>query len=532
MKVTKINASTGDWPESRQYKKSIRLDFSLYVSGMILVLMLITGYVITNQYVDTVTRNIVDKLLVQARSSSGPAGKLIISTNGPDALLLNNICKKLAVDNPDVYWAGITNTENTFLAHTDIKQVIAGAAMPQVSIEQYHDLVRSGEAFDLRGDTIYVNVPIRENNVLIGRLGVASSMKQITEVRRSSMIAVGSITVLVVLLGIPLTMVILHRKLRPISTITDHLKNINFDDINLEIPFSSRNELGYLAEMLRVMGAKLNVAQKEMIENERIARELEIAREIQVNILPRAYPHGVGFEFAGAYRSAKEVGGDYYDFIEHDDRHIAFLVADVSGKSLPGMLVMLLTRDIVKRISRTVRQPAELLSEVNRELLSNIKKGMFVTMFYGVLNKDTGRFVFASAGHNPLIVVKGKSGSVDLIKTKGYPLGMMPPEQFNKRIENREVTLEDNDWLIQYTDGVNEAQNGAGEEFGMERFLSQLEACNVMNPAGLVEEVLKNHTVFVGAAEQFDDITLTAMKWSGVNADKYKDIIREDVNVS
>ncbi|MDD3732220.1 MAG: hypothetical protein PHU88_07600, partial [candidate division Zixibacteria bacterium] len=196
MRVTKINALTGDWPESRHYKKSIRLNFSLYMAGMILVLMLITGSVITNQYVDAVTRQIVDKLLVQARSSSGPAGKLIISTNGPDALLLNNICRKLAVDNPDVYWAGITNTENTFLAHTDIKKVIAGAAMSQISTDQYLDLVREGEAFDLRGDTIFVNVPIRENNILIGRLGVASSTRPINQARRTSVIAVASITVL------------------------------------------------------------------------------------------------------------------------------------------------------------------------------------------------------------------------------------------------------------------------------------------------------------------------------------------------
>ncbi len=532
MRVTKINALTGDWPESRHYKKSIRLNFSLYMAGMILVLMLITGSVITSQYVDAVTRQIVDKLLVQARSSSGPAGKLIISTNGPDALLLNNICRKLAVDNPDVYWAGITNTENTFLAHTDIKKVIAGAAMPQVTTDQYLDLVREGEAFDLRGDTIFVNVPIRENNILIGRLGVASSTRPIIQARRTSVIAVASITVLMLLIGLPLTMLLMHRKLRPISIITDHLKKIDFDNISLEIPFTSRNELGYLADMLKMMGAKLNVAQKELIENERITRELEIAREIQANILPRAYPQGAGFEFGGSYRSALEVGGDYYDFIEHDSRHIAFLVADVSGKSLPGMLVMLLTRDIVRKVSRNIIKPAELLCEVNHELLSNIKKGMFVTMFYGVLDKNTGRFEFASAGHNPLIVINSREGAAELVKTKGYPLGMMPPEQFNKRIESREMNLADGDWLIQYTDGVNEAQNTAGEEFGMERFLNQLTLYKKAKPNGLVEEVLKNHAQFVGEARQFDDITMIALKWTGVSSDIYNKDIQEAVNVS
>jgi len=532
MSITKDNSPAQQWPESRNFKKSIRLEFSLYITGMIIVLMFITGYIITDQYVDTVSRNIVEKLLVQGRSYSGPAGKHILSANGPDALLLNNICKKLADDNADVYWAGITGTDNIFLAHTDIKQVVAAKTMPQITNEQYGELLHKGEAFDQRGDTIYINVPIRENNILIARLGVASSVRPITEARRQSMLAIGSLTVLMMLIGIPLVMVILHRKLRPISIIANHLKKINFDDINLDIPVKSRNELGFLAEMLRVMGAKLNIAQKEMIESERIAREMEIAREIQANILPSGYPETPSFTWSGVYRSAKEVGGDYYDFIEHDNHNTAFLVADVSGKSLPGMLVMLLTRDIVKKLSRKTLHPGNILCQVNRELLSNIKKGMFVTMFYGVVNQATGRFTFASAGHNPLIILRAATGKAELIKTRGFPLGLMPPKQFDKRIECEEVSLERGDWLIQYTDGVNEAQNGENEEYGMERFVKELESCYRENPEELVNKVVNKHEAFVGETEQFDDITLVVMKWKGVTAEINKDFVQEAINVS
>lgn len=532
MNTTKDNIPVLQWPEPRNFKKSMRLEFSLFITGMIIALMLVTGYIVTNQYVDTVSRNIVEKLLVQARSYSGPAGKHILAANGPDALLLNNICKKLADDNPDVYWAGITGTDNTFLAHTDIKQVIASAAMPQITIDQYGELLKEGEAFDQRNDTLYVNVPIRENNIVIARLGVASSTTPIIEARHQSMVAIGSLTVLMMLLGIPLVMVMVNRKLKPLSVISRHLKSINFDNINLDIPVKSRNELGYLSEMLRVMGAKLNIAQKEMIENERITRELEIAREIQAKILPDGYPETSSLVFSGVYRSAKEVGGDYYDFIEHDKENTAFLVADVSGKSLPGMLVMLLTRDIVKKLSRKTVNPCEILSQVNRDLLNNIKKGMFVTMFYGVVNRTTGRCTFASAGHNPLIVLRAATGQAELIKTRGFPLGMMPPKQFDTRIEGEEVMLEEGDWLIQYTDGVNEAQNAENEEYGMERFVKELEACYRMNPDELVNKVLNKHESFVGANEQYDDITLVVMKWKGVTADTNKDFAQEAMNVN
>ena len=364
-------------------------------------------------------------------------------------------------------------------------------------------------------DTIRVQIPIKENGILVGRLALASSSDQIAAARRDSITTVASITVIMILLGLPLTMLVLNRKLRPVSIIADSLKQVDIEEISLDIPVRSKNEFGYLAETLRVMGARLNVARRELIENERMARELEIAREIQANILPREYPVDPRLEFAGAYSSAREVGGDYYDFIEFGEDSLAFLVADVSGKSLPGMLMMLLTRDMVRRIARPDRSPAEVLTEVNDDLLGNIKKGMFVTMFYGLLEKSTGRFSFASAGHNPLIKVNDATGETALIKTRGFPLGMMPRPAFEARVEGKELILGPNDWLLQYTDGINEAQNEAQEEFGMDRFVDLVRARTAFSAHRMVEETLAEHRNFVGKAPQYDDITLLAMKWKG-----------------
>ena len=279
------------------------------------------------------------------------------------------------------------------------------------------------------------------------------------------------------------------------------------------------------------MGAKLNISQREAIEKERIARELEIAHEIQANILPRFYPKEPSFEFCGSYQSAREVGGDYYDFIDFGNDRLGFLVADVSGKSLPGMLVMLLTRDIVRRHSHNITEPDKLLCEVNRELLANIKKGMFVTMFFGIIDASTGHFCFASAGHNPLIRMSSSGGRSELIKTRGYPLGLMAPEQFDERIERGEITLAAGDWLIQYTDGMNEAQNEGGEELGMDRLVELLESHRDCGPATLVEKAIADHNAFVGDASQFDDITLLAMKWTGISTDKYNSVHIEELQL-
>ena len=508
-----------DWPDASQFRRSIRLDFAAYVSAIILVLMSVTGYIISGQYVDSVTQGIVEKLIVQARSYSGPAGKLIISEDGPDALLLNSTCRKLAKDNPDVFWAGITGSDNKFIAHTDIKQVISEASLEMGSIRSFPSIIRPGESFEERSDTIFISVDIAEDNVLLGKLAIAASASSIAEARATSVKTVLSITLTMVFLGLPITMFLLHNKLQPISVIAKHLKDVTFDDISLNIPIRSKNELGYLAETLRVMGAKLNSAQKEMIERERINRELEIAREIQVNILPRGYPRSEAFSFAGTYKSAKEVGGDYYDFIELSGNRFGVLIADVSGKSLPGMLVMLITRDIVKRLSQNISEPNELLNEVNRELLQNIKKGMFVTMFYGVLDPASGSFVFASAGHNPLVHYSASEDECRLIKTKGYPLGMVPGDVFSKRIETAELNLAAGDWIVQYTDGITEAQNEKEEEYGVERVVSSIKRGAALDSAGIVDNVMDNVNAFVGDAPQYDDITLLVMKWNGVTAD-------------
>ncbi|HUU46746.1 MAG TPA: PP2C family protein-serine/threonine phosphatase [Acidobacteriota bacterium] len=510
------------WPEPRQYRRSMRLEFSAYVSVLTLLLMTVTGYVITRQYVDTVTRNVVDKLLTQARSYSTTAGKHIIAGDQPDVLMLSNICKKLAGENADVYWSGITDKDGTFLVHTDVKRIMAGARLEVRDSERFGRLLRPDETFVIRGDTILVTIPISEQGIVLGRLGLASSGRQIGEARRASVTTVASITILMLIIGIPVTMVVVHRKLRPIGLIAASLKAVDFNDIAFDAPVHTHDECGYLAATLRVMGARLNRAQEELVEKERMDRELEIARDIQAKILPREFPGGPAYELAGSYRSAREVGGDYYDFVEFDDTHIGLLVADVSGKSLPGMLVMLMTRDIVKNLTRRLIAPAELLSQVNKELLPNLKKGMFVTMFFGVLNRRTGELVFASAGHNPLVWIAGAAGEPRLIKTKGFPLGMVPPRNFDARMEERRIQLQPNDWLIQYTDGINEAQDEKQNEFGMERFVGLLKSNRQRSAADLVQGTLADHQDFVGAAEQYDDMTILAMKWRGNGADMHK----------
>lgn len=514
------NEIADEWPQAGQFRRSIRFEFSLYISLVVLALMSVTGYVMTSKYVDMTTEQVINEGLVSVRSYSNTAAKLIISSDEPDALLLNNLLKRLTADYSDAYWAGIAGQDSTFLAHTEIRKVLASEKIDAIVSDSMIAPLNPGEAIEIEGDTIRLAVPITENGIRVGTFAMASSTRRINQAKTDSIKTVVSITLVMMLLGIPATMLVLNRKLRPVRVITDHLKNVSVDDISLDIPVKTRNELGYLARTLGVMGRRLSQAQKDMIERERINRELEIAREIQANMLPDQSPSGALFEIACFYRSALEVGGDYYDFIEYDDDHLGIIVADVSGKSLPGMLVMLLTRDIIKSVSRHTTAPARLLTMVNAELRDSIRKGMFVTMFYGVLNKSTGLLTFASAGHNPLIKLGCDSGAHQVLKTRGFPLGMVASKQFSERIEQVELHLKPGDWVVQYTDGINEARNGDEEEFGMERFMAILQSGRTLPPHELVERVVKGIDDFGKGSTQFDDITLFALKWAGKTVDK------------
>lgn len=510
--------TTRDWPDPGNYRKSVRRQFSLFVALLVLVLMSFTGFVITNRYVHTVTQSVLAKHLAQARAYSRSATKPILSPGGADKLLLNDLCKKLAEDNADVYWVGIADRDSVYLANTNIKAMILSERIPRLYGDSLEYEVRKGETLIRSGDTIYVGIPIMENEFTIGHFLMATSTGQITDAKNSAITLIAVITFVMIIVGVISSLILVRRGLRPLALITEGLQHVDASQLAIKIPITGENEFGYLAATLEVMGVRLSLAHKAAVERERINREYEIAREIQSKILPSQYPSAEGYQFVGTYRSAKEVGGDYYDFYPLDNGSLGFLIADVSGKSLPGMLVMLLTRDIVRSVAHGSPSPREALCKVNKELSAQIKRGMFVTMFYGVLNPGNGELAFASAGHNPLLRVNSNTSSHELIKTKGYPLGMMSPDKFDERLEEKTIQLSPGDWIIQYTDGINEAQNETKEEFGMDRLLDTSLKLRQRKPEEFVSDFIEELDKFVGKANQYDDITLLALKWESARS--------------
>jgi transposase len=249
--------------------------------------------------------------------------------------------------------------------------------------------------------------------------------------------------------------------------------------------------------------------------NRRIAKSPHwVAKSIQHSLLPKKLPEMSGFEIGTLYRAAKEVGGDYYDFVKVSEDTWGLAVADVSGKGVPASMVMMMIRTALRLEARGERAAAEVLDRVNRFVTADMKKGMFVTMFYVVLDSRERLLSYASAGHNPMILYRGSTEETFFLKPKGFPVGIDLPDEslFSRSIGVERVALEQGDVLVVYTDGITEAMNAQMEQFGTDRFLAAIKRYAHLPPQDFCLRLEQELAAFTGETPQNDDITLVAIK--------------------
>ena len=270
------------------------------------------------------------------------------------------------------------------------------------------------------------------------------------------------------------------------------------------------NLAGQAAPALRV-GQLVRQQQAEARSRERIEQELRVATLIQQQFLPRELPELGGWQAAAYYRPAREVGGDFYDFIELPDGRVGIVVGDVTDKGVPAALVMATTRTILRSDAPRLVDPGKVLERANDLLVPDIPAQMFVTCLYGVLEPSTGRFVYANAGHN-VPYVATHDGVIEY-KARGMPLGLMEGMSY----EEKEATLRPGETILLHSDGVAEAHNEQREMFGFPRLMTMLEGAT--GGQRIIDNVLTELDRFTGPnAEQEDDITLVALTRSGMRS--------------
>jgi serine phosphatase RsbU (regulator of sigma subunit)/predicted ester cyclase len=247
----------------------------------------------------------------------------------------------------------------------------------------------------------------------------------------------------------------------------------------------------------------------EISERERIEQELRVARRIQHALLPKEVPTLEGWEISPFYRPARQVGGDFYDFLELPNEHLGLVVGDATGKGVPAALVMSSARSMLRALAQASdSSPGDVLRRANDPLVMDIPANMFVTCFYAILDPKSGRLVYANAGHD--MPYLGRSGEVEELRARGMPLGLMP----GMRYEEKETILEADEAALFYSDGLVEAHDPKGEMFGFPR-LRALVAEHADEERSLEEALLEELYSFVGEGwEQEDDITLLTLRRS------------------
>ena len=248
---------------------------------------------------------------------------------------------------------------------------------------------------------------------------------------------------------------------------------------------------------------------REMAQRERLNRELEIAREVQEHLFPQRLPPAEGLDYCGECRPAREVGGDYYDFLELSDGRLGIAIGDVSGKGVGAALMMASLEASLRALASVVQDPADLMGRVNSLVCQASATNRFATLFYAEYDPATHRLTYVNAGHNPPMVLRNCDGACRVLRleTGGPVIGLLP-QRYQRGVFSHEL----GDLVILFTDGVSESMNVRDEEWGEERLIELAKMCHGLPTREVMKRILAAAQAFARGAPQHDDMTLVVLR--------------------
>jgi serine phosphatase RsbU (regulator of sigma subunit) len=418
----------------------------------------------------TLGQQLRTRVLLESRNLALTSSGALLS-DFPE-LTLTPILVEMRDEQPELAFAVVVDHEGTIRGHADARRIGNHFALPgNLSASDAAVEASASEMIVSNAAMLVAAAPVRHpGGERIGTAFVAMSQAYIddllAESRRKQIVLVAVILVA----GAVTSGLLVSVLLRPIGTLREGLERIGRGDLETPVRLKGRTELGLLAETMNEMAQRIREAQTERVEKERLAREVELARQIQSSLLPTGGLRVEDFVVDGAQQSAAEVGGDYYDILPLADGRIGLAIADVSGKGLGGCLVTSMLSALVRAFRDDERSPSGLLVRLERNLEGSLRPGTFITMFYGILDPRSRELTFASAGHSPLLVWRAATREVEWHKTTGIPIGAVRKGALARTLEDRTIRLEPADLAVQYTDGISEAFDPSGEHpFGFDR---------------------------------------------------------------
>lgn len=490
----------------------LKARFSLWLALFVPAMML-AAYVFFSRHQ---RQNLSAEILLRARTiCSGLASAAEEALVMKDDLALAKLTADVKARNPGVVFCSVSDADGRIWAHTDLSLVNtvepAPAASPTGADEGVR-VYRTSQGIEV----LDLSHPIAVKGKAFGQARVAISRESIRQAVSRAGRGLALMSAGILALGLAGLLLMVSLVVGPLGRITADIEAIGNGDLDRRIDTFRRDEVGQIAQAVRLMASKLKAARERLIEQERMKRELQIARDIQQALLPAELPRLPGLELAARYRAAAEVGGDYYDLIDAGPGRLWLVVADVSGKGVGGSMVMTMLRSIIRLEGARAQSPGRLLAAVNTALQRDIPEGMFVTMFCALLEPASGRLRYCRAGHNPAYLYSPGSGRFSALKPQGQPLGVSFGGQSSGCTEE-EASYEEGDLLVVYTDGVTEAADAGGLQFGESRLEEAIRESGRLGPDQLADEVMARLERFTGGRPQSDDITLLVARRSRIS---------------
>ena len=362
-----------------------------------------------------------------------------------------------------------------------------------------------------QGDYIYVYT-FKEDYCIIAAMPMEEvTIMQDVSIMLSSFMQVLIFAMLFLLLYFLIKRIIINN----LRVINSKLAQISGGNLDVTVDVRANEEFASLSDDINLTVSTLKRYIAEAAQ--RIDKELEYAKQIQLSALPTNFPTGEDYKIFAQMIAAKEVGGDFYDFYKLNENTVAFLVADVSGKGIPAAMFMMTAKTIIKDLAESGMAVNEIFTKANQKLCENNESGMFVTAWMGILDIPSGKLTFANAGHNPPLL-KRADGSFEYLKTRsGFILAGME----GVRYRVNEITLNAGDRIFLYTDGVPEATNEDNLLYGEDRLLAFMNKNLELDPTKLLPKLKKDIDKFAQKAPQFDDITMLMFDYTANKGETY-----------
>jgi serine phosphatase RsbU (regulator of sigma subunit)/anti-sigma regulatory factor (Ser/Thr protein kinase)/transposase len=490
---------------------SIRLKFALWASFVVFLIVGTTFF-----YYDRRNRNsISERFFSEAQNFAQTAAlnisdKIKVGNELELASLVNSAIKgnsglkyMTVIDTSGLIWADALNPSNILTPFN------YPAGVDSMQIGQFQT-VRTEDKIDIYN--LIAEIPGSDR--ILGRVNLGFSREGLSQQLNRARRVILVFALLGLFIGLAAVYLLSYYFVKPIQKLTEGVLKIGRGNLEETLPVVGSDEFSEIARAFNEITLKFKSAQVNMVEQERLQKEMQVAQEIQHALLPARFPQIEGYELAAVYRAAKDVGGDYFDFVWIDEETLGIIVADVSGKGVPGSLVMTMIRTAIRLEARGNQSPSDILARVNDFVAEDVKKGMFITIFFILLDSKQRQISFASAGHNPMILYRQDSEKCYFLNPKGIPLGLTLPDDisFRDSLEIDKLKLKKDDLLVIYTDGITEAMNNHSELYGNDRLIDFIKTHAQLSPDEFATALDQDLASFTGNAPQNDDITLVVIK--------------------